>query len=95
LKIDKPVVNHIAALAKLKIRDQELDKWIEHMTGIIGFADRLNELDLKDYDESTENLTVYNVFREDETKPSYPRDVILSNAPDSDEGCYVVPKIVE
>ncbi len=94
MKIDREQIKHIAALAKLKIQEDQLEKWSEQMAGIIAFADRLNELNLQDVDQ-TQTPLLFNVFREDEDKPSFPREEILANAPVKRKGCYAVPKIVE
>ncbi|HHW45439.1 MAG TPA: Asp-tRNA(Asn)/Glu-tRNA(Gln) amidotransferase subunit GatC [Clostridiales bacterium] len=88
-------VKHIAALAKLKIDQSEEEKWSEQMANIIAFADRLNELNLQEIQETEQHYTVFNVFRDDEKGPSYPREKILANAPEKEDGYYVVPKIVE
>ena len=65
------------------------------MAAIIGFADKLNEIDTGDSEPHAHAIAVENVFREDEIKPSYKRDEILKNAPDKQAGCFAVPRIVE
>lgn len=95
LKIDKKLIRHIAALAKLEIDENDIDKWIGQMNEIIAFADRLNEFNLQDFSETAHGFDAPGVFLEDVRKPSYPREAMLANAPDVEGGCYSVPIIVE
>lgn len=96
MKIEYEQVKHVAALARLRIDDTEMEKWSEQMGNIIEFADRLNELDISDTLSDGQCVSsAVNVFREDERKQSYDREKILKNAPKQYEGCYVVPRIVE
>ncbi|MBQ8358123.1 MAG: Asp-tRNA(Asn)/Glu-tRNA(Gln) amidotransferase subunit GatC [Clostridia bacterium] len=95
MKIDKEQVRHVAALAKLRFEESELEAFGDSLGAIIAFADQLNELDVGTVGATAQSSDLYNVFREDEQKASYPREVILANAPEQCEGCYAVPKIVE
>ncbi len=96
MKIEKEQVKRVAALAHLKIDDDEQERWSEQLGAVIEFADALGELDLSGTEaESSDKAKLFNVFREDECKPSFEREKILSCAPKRYEGCYVVPKIVE
>lgn len=96
MRIDNEQVKHVAALARLKIEEKDIEKLSDEMGDIIEFADSLNELDVSGVDGSAlENLTVFNVFREDELGESYPREEVLANAPEKYDGCYIVPKIIE
>lgn len=96
MKITKEEVEHTAKLAHLKLEPAQLDKWCENMGSIIEFADMLNTLDLPQCDDEVKSVDgAENVFRRDESGPSYEREIILKNAPEQYDGCYVVPKIVE
>lgn len=96
MKITKEEVEHTAMLAHLKLDPARLDKWCEDMGAIIEFADMLNTLDLPQCDDEVKSVNgLKNVFRCDESTPSYEREIILKNAPEQYDGCYVVPKIVE
>ena len=65
LKIDKKLIRHIAALAKLEIDENDIDKWIGQMNEIIAFADRLNEFNLQDFSETAHGFDAPGVFLED------------------------------
>lgn len=84
-------VKKIAVLAKLYVAEDELDALTKDMAEIISFADTINNAS----DEGVEfdNINgLSNVFRDDTVKESFDREEILKNAPDNDEGCFLVRK---
>lgn len=88
-------VDHIASLSKLKFSEEEKQKLAGHMADIIGFANKISELDTTNIDPTNHVLDISNVFRKDEIIESYNREEILKNAPSSEAGCIVVPNVVE
>lgn len=95
MKITSDQVEHVANLARLNLTEEEKIKFTKEMKEIIGFANKLNELDTKGIEPSAHVIPMNNVFREDKVEPSYDREKIISNAPTSENGCFKVPKIVE
>lgn len=95
MEITKETVTHIANLAKIKLSPEETERLAAEMAGIVGFADKLAEMDIEGVEPTTHALKVQNVLREDVLKPSYSREKILANAPERDEACFIVPKVVE
>ena len=55
----------------------------------------LNELDTDGVEAMSHCFPVTNVMREDEVQPSMSADEIVANAPESQDGCFVVPKTVD
>ncbi|HHV31816.1 MAG: Asp-tRNA(Asn)/Glu-tRNA(Gln) amidotransferase subunit GatC [Ruminococcaceae bacterium] len=86
-------IRKIARLAKLSISDDELDRLTKDMSEIIGFADTINAVspDASDFD-NINNLS--NAFREDTVVPSYDQEEILKNAPNQEDGYFLVKKRV-
>lgn len=79
----------IARLAKLSVAPEELDGLTEDMNSIIEFADAVNSVAADDSGfDSSNNLS--NVFREDEVVPSFSREEILKNAPNQEDGYFLV-----
>ncbi len=95
MEITKETVTRIANLAKIKLSPEETERLAAEMAGIVGFADKLAEMDIEGVEPTTHALKVQNVLREDVLKPSYSREKILANAPERDEACFIVPKVVE
>ena len=81
----------IANLAKLSIKEEELDKLTKEMDNIIAFADTINTAsdEASDFD-NINNLS--NAFREDVVVPSLDREQILKNAESKQDGYFLVKK---
>jgi len=95
MAITRQVVEYVANLARLNLTEAEAEKLTGEMQDIIGYVDKLNELDTKGLTPKEHVIPIRNVFREDIAEDSYNRDDILANAPSSESGCFKVPKIVE
>lgn len=94
MNIDKEQIKHIADLANLTISDDELEKYTQEMSSIVGFANELNELDTENVEITTSILGEYNIFREDELKESFDNSELLKNAPESQDGMFKIPKVI-
>lgn len=88
-------IDHVALLARLKLKDEEKDLFSKQVGSIIEYVDKLNELDIADVEPTAHVLPMKNVFREDIPRDSLPREKALQNAPRKNEGFYRVPKIIE
>ena len=95
MKISKEEVLHVADLARLKLSDAEAEALTKDMESIIGFANKLNELDTEGVVPTAHAIPMSNAFREDVVKESYDRDEILKNAPQAEDDGFAVPKVVE
>ena len=70
MDITKETVTRIANLAKIKLSPEETERLAAEMAGIVGFADKLAEMDIEGVEPTTHALKVQNVLREDVLKPS-------------------------
>lgn len=95
MKFSKDTVDYIAKLARLELTKEENDKFTNELTNIVEYVEKLNELDISNVEPTNHILDVKNVLREDEIEKNYSREENLQNAPKEDDGCFVVPKIVE
>ncbi|SHG72948.1 aspartyl/glutamyl-tRNA(Asn/Gln) amidotransferase subunit C [Thermosyntropha lipolytica DSM 11003] len=87
-------VEHVAMLARLSLTEEEKKVFAEQLGAILGYVEKLNELSTEGVEPLAHILPVFNVFREDEVKPSPPREEIMANGPLTEDGYYKVPKIV-
>ena len=94
MEITKNEIKHIADLSMLNLSEEEIEKYTTDMQGIIEFANEINELDTEGVTESAFALDTYNVFRKDEVKESFDRDLLLSNAPSSNGEAYSLPSMM-
>ena len=95
MNISKEEVLHVAKLARLKFTEEEATALAKDMESIIGFANKLNELDTEGVVPTAHAIPMSNAFREDVVKPSFDREAMLANAPSKEDGGYTVPKVVE
>lgn len=94
-KISKDEVKHVAHLARLAITEEEAEKFTKQLEDIINFAEQLNELDTENVEPTTHVIQLKNVLREDIPEEGLPRELVLKNAPDSQDGQIKVPQIIE
>jgi aspartyl-tRNA(Asn)/glutamyl-tRNA(Gln) amidotransferase subunit C len=94
-KITRADVEYVAGLAQLELDDSAKERLVDEMSGILAYMDKLNELDTADVEPMMHVLEVSNVFREDEVRPSMPREEALRNAPKDDGEYFVVPRILD
>lgn len=88
-------VKYVAELARLEFNDEELKKLTVDLNGILGYVNKIDELDTGDVDISINPVHIENVFRDDEILESLDREKVLENAPDALEGYFKVPKVIE
>lgn len=93
--VSRDDIIYIAKLSRLEFTDEELEKYTKDLDNIVNFANTLSEIDVTGVKPTNHILDIKNVFRKDEVKPSYDRDLILKNAPTKAGGCVSVPKVVE
>jgi aspartyl-tRNA(Asn)/glutamyl-tRNA(Gln) amidotransferase subunit C len=87
-------VEHIAELAKLSLTDLEKESYREQLSAILEYAEILQALDTEAIPPTASVLPLQNVMRDDVVVPSYPREDILDNAPDAQEGSFRVRAIL-
>jgi aspartyl-tRNA(Asn)/glutamyl-tRNA(Gln) amidotransferase subunit C len=95
MKITRAEVEHVARLARLALREDELESLTGQMDAILGYVDQLNELDTEGIIPTAHAVPMENAFREDRVKPSLGVEGALGNAPDAGAGCFRVPKVIE
>ena len=89
--IDRDQVLHVARLARLRLSDDEVERMASELSSILDHIEKIEELDLDDVQPTSHVVEVENVLREDEPRPSWPRERILEGAPDVAEGGFGVP----
>lgn len=93
--IDRAAVDHVARLARLALTDAERERMSGELTQILEHAQRIQELSLDEIEPTSHAVPLRNVFREDEARPSLTQEDALRNAPESEDGRFKVPRIVE
>ena len=88
-------VEHIAELAKLGLTEEEKERFSQQLSAILEYAQMLQELDTEAIPPTAQVITLQNVMRPDEVRPSFPREDILANAPAAEKGCFKVHAVLE
>ncbi|MGD8786757.1 MAG: Asp-tRNA(Asn)/Glu-tRNA(Gln) amidotransferase subunit GatC [Phycisphaerales bacterium] len=94
-KIDKEQVEKVAKLSRLELTKDEIEEFTGQLSAILGYVEKMNELDTTDVEPLAHCLPINNVFREDQVKDSLGTERVLSNAPQRDEEFFKVPKILD
>ncbi len=95
MKITEKDVEHVARLARLHLDAADLKVMTSQMDAMLGYVDKLNELDTDGVEPMAHAVPMSNAFREDEIGASIGVERALQNAPESDESCFRVPKVIE
>jgi aspartyl-tRNA(Asn)/glutamyl-tRNA(Gln) amidotransferase subunit C len=89
--ITRDEVLHVARLARLELRDEEIERFTEQLSAILEAVAKVSELDLTDVVPTAHPLDLVNVWSEDDPRPCLPVDEALANAPEREAGFFKVP----
>lgn len=94
MQVSKEEIKHIAKLANLNLKEEEVDTYILHLQDILNFANIVNNAPIDGLEETIGANNNYNVFRKDEIIEFGNRDILLQNAPEQEEGMFRIPKVI-
>ncbi len=94
MKVNKEELLHIANLADLKIKEEEIDKYLNNLEDILNYTDVLNSVDLNNCEETIVANDSTNVFRKDEVKVFEDNELLLQNAPEKERNMFKIPKVI-
>jgi aspartyl-tRNA(Asn)/glutamyl-tRNA(Gln) amidotransferase subunit C len=95
MAIDKDTVVRIARLARLEMSEDALEPMAQELNNILAWVEQLDEVDTTGVEPMTSVVAVTLPQRADTVSDGAPRDDLLANAPETDDGFFVVPKVVE
>ena len=88
-------IKYVAHLARLSLTPTEEQQFGAQLEGILGYIEKLKQLDVSGIEPTAHAVPLANVFRADVARPSLSNEEALRNAPSKANGLFVVPKIVE
>ena len=94
MKITKDEVLYVADLARLDLDEASIDRFAGQIDTILDYVDKLNEVDTGGIRPTSHAISLTNAFREDEPAEHLDREKALANAPEKEDGSFVVPKII-
>lgn len=95
MAIDIDTARRVAKLARIRVGEERLPQLAEQLSGILGFMEQLNEVDVTGVEPMTSVTPMRLKRRQDGVTDGGMADRILKNAPDAREGFFAVPKVVE
>jgi len=93
--IDDRIVAHVARLSRLELTEEEHRAFRAQLGSILEHFQSLQALDLADVPPTSPALSTVAVLREDTPGPCLQREEALANAPAAEDGCFVVPPVIE
>ena len=95
MSIDKETIKQVAHLARIELQPNELEKLSGQLHDILGFIDKISNLDIENVIPASHILPINNVLREDKPRISLTPERALENAPSIKGKFFSVPKIIE
>lgn len=95
MKISKEEVRHVAELARLELDEADLDKFARSLGDILEYAESLGRVDTSDVPPTSHAVEICNAFRDDRIAAHLDNESATKNAPESEEGSFVVPRVIE
>ena len=85
---------HIANLAQLTLKDDEIDDYLANLQDILNFAEVVNNAPVDDLDITIGANEAKNRFRKDEIKVFEDNEALLANAPSKEQNMFKIPKVI-
>lgn len=95
MSLDKATVRAIAELARIEVKDEELDHLAGELSNILTFVEQLSEVNTDGVAPMTSVADITAPLRADVVNDGGCPEKILANAPEAAEGFFTVPKVVE
>ena len=95
MSIDKDTVVRIARLSRIAMEDDALEPMAQELNGILAWVEQLGEVDTAGVEPMTGAIAATLPQRKDSAEQGAPTEDLLANAPEADDGFFVVPKVVE
>ena len=94
MKVSREEILHIANLAQLELKEEEIDTYILHLQDILNFANIVNNAPVEGLNITIGANEAKNRFRKDEVKRFEDVDSLLANAPTQDQHMFKLPKVL-
>jgi aspartyl-tRNA(Asn)/glutamyl-tRNA(Gln) amidotransferase subunit C len=95
IQLTKEDVARVGLLGRLALSDSEMEGLVGQLNGLMAHFERLQDVNTEGIEPTSHPVAMRNVLRDDVALPSLPRDVATSNAPETRDGNFIVPQIVD
>jgi aspartyl-tRNA(Asn)/glutamyl-tRNA(Gln) amidotransferase subunit C len=94
MSLSREEVEHVAALARLGLTDEEISRLQDQLSSILGHIAAIDRLDTAAIPPTAQVIDLVNVLRDDIATLSLPREAILANAPRQADGFFEVHAVL-
>lgn len=94
MQVSKEEILHIAKLADIKLKEEEIEKSITNLEDILNLANIVNKAGADNLEVTVGASDRYNVFRKDEIKEFIDKEALLKNAPEKERNMFKIPKVI-
>ena len=94
MQVEREEILHIARLANLDIKEEELEVYTRNLQDILNFANIVKNAETENVSETIGITNNTNVFREDEIKVFEDNQALLQNAPEQEDNMFRIPKVI-
>lgn len=95
MRLELETVEHIAALARVGLTPEELERMRDQLSDVLDHISMLQEVNTDDILPTAQVIQQQNVMRDDVVRPSLPREQVLLNAPDQEDGYLRVNAVLD
>ena len=95
MSIEKQTIENLATLARLEIDDQRVEEISQRLGSVLELADQLQAADTNNLTDNSYTPLATQRLREDKVAESNQRDAFQAIAPDTEDGLYLVPKVID
>ena len=95
MSIEKQTIENLATLARLEIDDQRVEEISQRLGSVLELVDQLQAADTKNLADNSHAPQATQRLREDKVTESDQRDAFQAIAPDTEDGLYLVPKVID
>ena len=93
-EVSKEELLHIAKLADLNLKDEEVDEYLLNLQDILNFANIVNKANVDGLDVTIGANEAKNIFRKDEVVQFEDKELLLQNAPERERNMFKIPKVL-
>ena len=95
MQVSREEILHIAKLANLNLKEEEIDTYLLHLQDILNFANIVSNAPVDGLNEAIGANDNFNVFRKDEVKVFDNNEGLLQNAPEKERNMFKIPKVIQ
>lgn len=95
MSLDRATVARVADLARIAVPEDQLDALAGELSGILAWVEQLGEVDTQGVEPLRSVHPIRRAWRPDVVADGFCREAILANAPEREDGFFVVPRVVE